>query len=361
MLPTSEPNDNPAELRKSTFCGVVTSPTTSIHHDKWRYPTWIDLLDATARDLQVDSNSKTVPEATDYQRAEVHVLKHVQLESFPEDYHLLESGKTVKPSSRLVALAPEMDPSNGMIRVGVRLRRVADLADSVVHPVILDSKHPVTCLIIHHYDNQLHHPGSERLFAEIRRHYWILRGREAVRRFQLTCLECRRWRSQPSVPQMSDLPSARLQLYKPAFHSCGMDCFGPFIIKIGRHTEKRWGVLFKCLTTRAVHLDLLPSLSTDSFLMALRRFIARRGTPAQLWSDQGTNFRGGERELREAYAALAPDLQRHLTRQKITFCFNPPSAPHFGGVWEREVRSVKSALYTILGSQSVPEEVLMTV
>ncbi len=160
---------------------------------------------------------------------------------------------------------------------------------------------------------------------------------------------------------MSDLPSARLQLYKPTFHSCGMDCFGPFIIKIGRHTEKRWGVLFKCLTMRAVHLDLLPSLSTDSFLMALRRFIARRGTPAQLWSDRGTNFRGGERELREAYAALAPDLQRHLVCQKITFCFNPPSAPHFGGVWEREVRSVKSALYTVLGSQSVPEEVLMTV
>ncbi len=195
VLPTSEPNDNPAELRKSTFCGVVTSPTTSIHHDKWSYPTWIDLLDATARDLQVDSNPDTVPEATDYKRAEVHVLKHVQLESFPEDYHLLESGKTVKPSSRLVALAPEMDPSNGLIRVGGRLRRVADLADSVVHPVILDSKYPVTRLIIHHYDNQLHHPGSERLFAEIRRHYWILRGREAVRRFQLTCLECRRWRS----------------------------------------------------------------------------------------------------------------------------------------------------------------------
>ncbi len=160
---------------------------------------------------------------------------------------------------------------------------------------------------------------------------------------------------------MSDLPSARLQLYKPAFHSCGMDCFSPFIIKIGRHTEKRWGVLFKCLTMRAVHLDLLPSLSTDSFLMALRRFIARRGTPAQLWSDRGTNFRGGVRELREAYAAFAPDLQCHLARQKITFCFNPPSAPHFGGVWEREVRSVKSALYTVLGSQSLPEEALMTV
>ncbi|KAL0152885.1 hypothetical protein M9458_051818 [Cirrhinus mrigala] len=355
-----QPSDDPTELRKSTFCGVVASPTTSSHPDRWSHSTWLDLLDATARNLRGDPNSDTVPEAADYRQAEVHVLKHVQQESFPEDYHLLESRKTVKPNSRLVALAPEMDPSNGLIRVGGRLRRVADLADSILHPIVLDSRHPVAHLIIRHYDNQLHHPGSERLFAEIRRHYWILRGREAVRRFQHTCPECRRWRGKPSVPLMSDLPCARLQLYKPAFHSCGMDCFGPFLIKIGRRTEKRWGVLFKCLTTRAVHLDLLPSLSTDSFLMALRRFIARRGTPAQLWSDQGTNFRGGERELREAYAALAPDLQRHLVRQKIQFCFNRPAAPHFG-VWEREVRSVKSALYTVLGSQSVPEEVLMTV
>ncbi|XP_067260302.1 uncharacterized protein [Chanodichthys erythropterus] len=354
VLPTSEPSEDPAELRKSTFCGVITLPTTDSPPDRWNYPTWLDLLDVTVRNLQA-------PGATDYGQAETHVLKRVQQESFPEDYHLLESGKSVKPSSRLVTLAPEMDPSSGLIRVGGRLRRVTDLADSVLHPVVLDPKHPVTRLIIRHYDKQLHHPGAERLFAEIRRCYWILRGREAVRRFQHTCPECCRWRAQPSVPQMSDLPSARLQLYKPAFHACGMDCFGPFLIKIGRRTEKRWGIVFKCLTTRAVHLDLLPSLSTDSFLMALRRFIARRGTPAQLWSDRGTNFRGGERELREAYAALAPDLQRHLARQKIHFCFNPPSAPHFGGVWEREVRSVKSALYTVLGSQSVAEEVLMTV
>ncbi|KAI2646146.1 Retrovirus-related Pol polyprotein [Labeo rohita] len=332
------PSDDPTELRKSTFCGVVASPTTSSHPDRWSHSTWLDLLDATVRDLRGDPNSDTVPEAADYHQAEVHALKHVQQESFPEDYHLLEFRMTVKPSSHLVALAPEIDPSNGLIRVGGRLRRVAELADSVLHPIILDSRHPVAHLIIRHYDNQLHHLGSERLFAEIRRHYWILRGREAVRWFQHTCPECRRWRGQPSVPLMSDLPGARLQLYKPAFHSCGMDYFGPFLIKIGRRTEKRWGVLFECLTTRAVHLDLLPSLSTDSFLMALRRFIARRGTPAQLCQIKGPT-----------------------SVEKIQFCFNPPAAPHFGGVWEREVRSVRSALYTVLGSQSVPEEVLMTV
>ncbi|XP_016393730.1 uncharacterized protein LOC107728153 [Sinocyclocheilus rhinocerous] len=361
VIPKTETREDQVELRKSTFCGISTFPPSSGKIDGWNYNTWQDLLDVTAQELRVNLVPGTSPEAEDYRQAEVHILKRVQQESFPEDYKLLETGKPVRSGSQLVTLAPEMDPSSGLIRVGGRLRRTAGIEDSILHPLVLDPNHPITGLIIHHYDDQLHHPGSERLFGEIRRYYWILRGREAVRRFQRDCPECQRWRAQPSIPKMSDLPAARLQLYKPAFYSCGMDCFGPLLVKIGRRTEKRWGILFKCMTTRAVHLDLLPSMSTDSFLMALRRFVARRGTPAEIWSDRGTNFRGGERELREAYAALVPDIQGHLARQRIHFRFNPPSAPHFGGVWEREVRSVKSALYTVLSAQSVPEEVLMTV
>lgn len=160
---------------------------------------------------------------------------------------------------------------------------------------------------------------------------------------------------------MADLPIARLRLYKPAFYSTGMDCFGPFVVKVGRRTEKRWGIIFKCLTTRCVHLEILTSMNADSFLMALRRFIARRGTPAELFSDQGTNFRGGEREIREALAELSPELQLQLAKHKIHFHFNPPGAPHFGGTWEREIRSVKTALYRVVGSQAVTEEVLHTV
>ncbi|XP_026034867.1 uncharacterized protein LOC113028619 [Astatotilapia calliptera] len=140
-----------------------------------------------------------------------------------------------------------------------------------------------------------------------------------------------------------------------------MDCFGPMLIKVGRRTEKRWGILFKCLTTRAVHLDLLVNMDVDSFLMSLRRFIARRGKPFELRSDQGTNFRGASKELQEAFIALTPDLRQQLAAEQIRFCFNPPSAPHFGGSWEREVRSVKTALRTTLGAQIVSEEVLRTV
>lgn len=157
---------------------------------------------------------------------------------------------------------------------------------------------------------------------------------------------------------MADLPPVRLRLYKPPFYSTGVDCFGPFTVKIGRRTEKRWGIVFKCMTTRCVHLDLLENLDSDAFLMCLRRFIARRGKPFELLSDNGTNFVGRARELREA---MAPHLREQLAEQQSEFHFNPPSAPHFGGAWEREVRSVKTSLKVVLKEQSVPEAVLRTV
>lgn len=115
------------------------------------------------------------------------------------------------------------------------------------------------------------------------------------------------------------------------------------------------------MTTRAVHIELLQSMSADSFLMSFRRFQARRGNPATLLSDRGTNFRGGESELRENFKAMTEELKTRLAPAQVHFQFNPPNAPHFGGTWEREVRSIKTALYTVLGAQTVGDEVLATV
>ncbi|KAE8293634.1 hypothetical protein D5F01_LYC08746 [Larimichthys crocea] len=160
---------------------------------------------------------------------------------------------------------------------------------------------------------------------------------------------------------MADLPPARQRTIEPAFYSTGVNCFGPYVIKIGRRTEKRWGILLKCMTTPAVHIDLLSSIDTNAFLMALRRFIARRGKPHELLCDQGTNFRGGERELWRAFESLQPELQAQLASQQIWFVFNPPGSPHFGGCWEREIRSLKAALQVTIGAQPVTEEMLGTV
>ena len=109
------------------------------------------------------------------------------------------------------------------------------------------------------------------------------------------------------------------------------------------------GIIFKCLTTRCLHLDLLGSMDVDAFLLALRRFLSSRGKPFEIWENRETNFRAGDRELKQCFQAMEPKLQEHLANQQIAFNFNPTGAPHFGGVWEREIRSVKTSLRVILG------------
>ncbi|XP_027861387.1 uncharacterized protein LOC114137071 [Xiphophorus couchianus] len=356
--PITPCNNFAEEQRRSATCLVVTSEPCLLP-DAQKFTSFNDLLKETAKCLQGSTGDNLTAE--NYKEAELTLLQSAQRDSFPDEIQWLTTGKPVHSSSRLVTLAPEYDKSLQLLRVGGRLRRCNDLEPAMTHPVVLDPKHPVTKLLIRQADRDLKHPGAERLFAELRRKYWILRGREAIRSEQRCCPECQKWRAQPVNPKMADLPIARLRLNQPAFFSTGIDCFGPMQVKVGRRIEKRWGLLFKCLTTRAIHIEVLSSLTSDSFLMALRRFVSRRGKPTEILCDQGTNFRGGEKELQESFNALHPSLQSQLAAHQITFRFNPPSAPHFGGSWEREIRSIKAALKSTIGSQVVQEEILQTV
>ena len=159
---------------------------------------------------------------------------------------------------------------------------------------------------------------------------------------------------------MADLPIERLGYKQPPFSNTGVDYFGPFLVPIRRSTEKRWDFLFTCLTTIAVHIEVVPSLDTSSCVMGVERFISRRGTPITIMSDNGTNFVGTQKELFacvESWNKLAPAF---FVQKGIRWKFNLPSAPHHGGSWERLVRSVKRVLYDILGNRRVTEEVLRT-
>jgi len=346
------------ELRKSLFCAHVAVFQSSLP-DPEQHATWADLVQATYQSV----HGTVAPAMSASQRidTELLLLRQAQQDSFPDEVHALQNAKVIRANSRLSTLSPEYDQTMGLIRVGGRLRKAEKLEIDTLHPIVLAPDHPITKLIIQDYDNRLLHPGPERVFAEVRRTYWIIRGRQAIKKYQHQCRDCRQWRSNPVNPKMADLPAARLRLYQPPFWSTGVDCFRPFTVKIGRRHEKRWGIIFKCLTTRCIHLDLLHHMDTDSFLMALRRFIARRGKPFELISDQGTNFRGGNRELQESFSALEPAIKEKLSEQSISFQFNPPYAPHFGGAWEREIRSVKSCLQVVLKDQIVSDEVLLTV
>ena len=141
---------------------------------------------------------------------------------------------------------------------------------------------------------------------------------------------------------MADLPTERLDYQSYPFINVGVDHFGPFEVKLLRGTMKCWCCLFTCLTARAIHIEVVRSLDTDSCLVAINRFIARRGKPATIISENGTNFVGSARELKEYINSWNKDQNTSgLAQKNIVWKFNPPGAPHFGGVWERLVRCCK--------------------
>ena len=133
--------------------------------------------------------------------------------------------------------------------------------------------------------------GQESVLSFLRETVWIVKGRSAVRRVLGRCMTCQRQRNAcPGEQFMADLPEVRVVPEKPPFTFVGVDYFGPLEVKQGRSRVKRYGCLFTCLTTRAVHIEIAHSLDTDSMINALRRFISVCGYPEQIRSDQGSNF-----------------------------------------------------------------------
>ena len=338
--------------------------------DPSRFSSWMRLVRATAwvlrfvkilkhRALRTSAPppEELVPE--ELESAERLWWQQVQADCFPAEVRSIESGKPVDKDSRLSHLSLVL--TDGVVRHHSRLVNSSDLPDMVKQPVVLDPSHPFTRLLIAWYHVASCHQGQERVCNELRQRYLILGLRRAVRSSWNTCQKCSNDRAQPAAPEMAPLPSTRLTPFVRAFTVVGMDYFGPMTVAVGRRHEKRYGVLFTCLSTRAVHLEVAHALTTDACIMAIRRMIGRRGRPHQIWSDNGTNLRGAERELRESLNDLDQDqLTTDLALLRIEWSFNPPSAPHMGGAWERLVRSVKSTLRVILHERAPKDEVLLT-
>ena len=140
------------------------------------------------------------------------------------------------------------------------------------------------------------------------------------------CRNCRKQRFLPATQLMGALPAARMAVAKPTFYHSSIDFFGPLIVVFGRKkTIKRYGGLFTCLTTRGVHIEVAESLSTPDFINALRRFISMRGCPHSVFSDNGTNFRGAEAELRQSNQDLGNDplMTEFATQKGFKWTFKP--------------------------------------
>ena len=160
---------------------------------------------------------------------------------------------------------------------------------------------------------------------------------------------------------MADLPSGRVTSDNPPFHHTGVDYFGPFLVKQGRSTVKRYGCIFTCLAVRAVHFEMSYFISTDAFINVYRRFVSRRGAASVIYSDNGTNLVDGHKELsRSLQEWNSHQINEYLKQRSVKWVFNPPYTSHMGGIWEREIRSIKRILSALLTSQPTTDDSLIT-
>ena len=289
-----------------------------------------------------------------------HLQYLVQGEPFNTERKDLLDNKSVKRSSRIAQFTPFIG-SHGLIRSSGRLRRLEQIDFDAKQPIVLDAGNTFVKLFLRHTHLKDHHQDIDYLRSKVQELYAILKLRSTLRSIKSNCFLCRKFCAATIQPIMADLPKERLAYQSPPFNNIGVDHFGSFYVTVRRTTERRWRFLFTCLTTRAIHVEVVPSMDTSSCVMGFERFVSRRGTPAMIWSDNGTNFIGVEKEHHECIEKWNTlNIAAELVHKGIKLRFNTPSAPNQGGIWERLVRSFKRVLYTIPGTLRLTDEVLNT-
>ncbi|XP_059086914.1 uncharacterized protein LOC131883456 [Tigriopus californicus] len=360
-------DDDPELKREITVRAMSVKPKDFLTVMIDRYSEWYRLKRAVAVWLQFVTflkarKNKVQPivslSVVCLQEAEQMLIKKVQRAAFAQEIETIRNltmpctrtkkRLMVKAGSALAKLSPFLD-ALGVLRVGGRLNR---LVNESVNPVILPKKSRLTELIVVSFHNHVAHAGRGITMNALRQAgFWILGMNSQVRGLISRCFRCRYLRGKSEQPVMADLPVDRLKA-APPFTFVGDDFFGPFVLKNKRKDEKRYGVLFTCFSSRAIHLEVAQSLDTSSYIGALRRMISRRDPIRLLSSDNGLNFVGADREMKEALKEMDGDAISSFLRARGAdyegWIRNPHSASNFGGIWERQIRSIRSILASLM-------------
>ena len=292
------------------------------------------------------------------------ILKIVQAEAFPEELENCSCGLVVK--SRMKFITPFLD-SDGILRVGGRLEN-APIPYTHKHPALLPKNHHVVDVIARYYHNSNLHAGPSLLLSILREQFWPVSGLHLTKRTCRTCVTCHRHRATTATQLMGQLPPSRVNP-SPTFNKTGVDYAGPFHMALRRGRKppiiNSYVAVFVCMATKATHLELVSDLSTAAFIAAFTRFISRRGLPADVYSDEGTNFVGAKRELDELLAFVnspqhTTDMTDFLATKGVNFHTNPPAAPHHGGLWEAAVKSMKFHIKRVMGTRNLTVEEFST-
>ena len=303
--------------------------------------------------------------AKDWSRGRHAVIYAVQREHFTTEIQSIAKKSILSAHSHLKGLNPFLDES-GILRVGGRLEN-APIGYNEKHPIILPTNAHITSLIIQEAHLATFHGGLQLTTSTILRLYWIVRGRSLIKRCLRSCVRCTRFSTVPTYQQMGALPSARVTP-TPVFCYTGVDYAGPIYMRTtkgrGLKATKGYIALFICMVTKAIHIEIVSDYTSTTFLAALRRFIARRSKPKIIFCDNGTTFKGAQSELRRLFdktSVLSVEISKVLAKEEIEWTFIPPKAPHFGGLWESNIKSMKRHLIRTIGEQKLTFEELSTV
>ncbi|KAI5747455.1 hypothetical protein M8J77_014784 [Diaphorina citri] len=355
------------EVKKSTVVLVTVKNQENLFLNMFsRCSSWSKLLNIMVfilRFLKLVPINRIIT-ANDLNSAEEYVIKVLQNSFFSDDIEKIKKNLICSPSLR--KLCPFLD-GNGILRVGGRISN-SNLSYSQQHPVLLPAKQHTVALIADYLHIKNFHTGPHLLLTLLRQKYWVIGARNLVRKRFQSCNTCFRFSPKMTYPKMGDLPSARVLESKP-FLNTACDYLGPISITLshrrGQRSQKAYICLFICLATKALHLEVASDLSTPTFLNAFKRFLSRRGPVKTMLSDNGTNFVGARNHLDEVYDLLESKeykdrFTRELAEHRITWNFNPPASPHFGGIFESNVKSFKTHFNKVIGNQLLSYEELST-
>jgi len=301
------------------------------------------------------------------------IIKQIQNDRFPKEIREISRKmnpveyNTIINTSPLKRLTPFID-KDSLLRVGGRIKH-ANIQFDQKHPIILPSNNHITTLIIEQLHVKLFHAGIQNSLTNLRLKYWPINGRAEVKRVIFKCITCTRFRAITASQLMADLPKDRVTFNRP-FLNVGTDFGGPVYIKSSHLRKatltKGYICLFVCLSTRAIHIELVTDLSTEAFLAALKRFISRRGICNIIHSDNATNFKGAFNELKKLHHMFKNQNEYNkiinfASDLNITWKFTVPCASHMGGLYEAGIKSVKTLLKKQLGNAHMTYEELYTV
>ncbi|XP_018368765.1 PREDICTED: uncharacterized protein LOC108764860 [Trachymyrmex cornetzi] len=286
-------------------------------------------------------------------------IRVVQTLHYPEEMTAIATNRCLPRQSRLRAFSPYMG-DHGMLRVGGRLKHAA-LSFDERHPLIVPTKSWLTRLMVEAYHRRTLHGGVQLTLEMLRLHFWIPRGRAVVKQWLRNLHSLEGCHTTTSNGKPSTRTSAR------PFLRVGIDYAGPILVRTskgrGHSASKAFIAIFVCFSSKAVHLEAVSDYTAEAFLAVLRRFTSRRDLCSDIYSDCGINFSGADEQLREMLGVSSSDGRRiahAASSEGIHWHFNPPSAPHFGGLWEAAVKSTKYHLRRVIGETRLTFEVMST-